>query len=138
MKKFFAGVSIVIAVLLLMWGAPLIVDATTSTVVTGDMATGTVTGTGAAINVSLGWTPRVVLISNPSTTNPTVVYWHTSMGSAKGLKTVVTGTTPAVSYLSSLGVSSYTGSTTAGKGFTIGADTDLNITGDTLMYEAHK
>ena len=36
------------------------------------------------------------------------------------------------------GISLYTGSTTAGEGFTIGADTDINVSGETILYEAYR
>lgn len=38
--------------------------------------------------------------------------------------------------LASLGISEYVGSASAAKGFTIGADTNLNVSGETILYMA--
>lgn len=141
MKKIFSGIGVVLGVLLLMWAAPLLATTSVETN-SGTLATGTATATGAAINVSLGWTPRDVVVTNVTGTNLVQVYWQTGMAAASCLKTAGTTTTvgsndamvislPTVSC-----ISTYAGSSTAGKGFTIGADTDLNISGDTLRWRA--
>lgn len=148
MKKIFAGIGIVLAVLLLTWGAPLMfptAEATTSVEYnSGTLATGTATATAATINVSIGWTPRSVLITNVTGTNLTQAYWMTGMAAASCFKLVSASTNTyvpsamVVSLPTVSCISTYAGSTTAGKGFTLGADTDVNVSGDTLRWEARR
>lgn len=98
----------------------------------GHVATGTVEGTGAAINVELGFTPVYVKVVNWD--DPTSMEWWTGMGAAAGAKT-----TDAVAFTkaTSNGISAYAGvQATTGKGFTIGADTDLNVEDETLFWIA--
>jgi hypothetical protein len=78
-------------------------------------AYGTVTGTGAAINVELGWLPDRVEVFN-YTDGDTIDYWVRGMTDG----TSITVSTAAASRASN-GISSYAGSTTARKGFTIGS-----------------
>lgn len=108
------------------------------------MVTGTVTGTGAAINVSIGFIPRKVKVYNPNNTTvfPTVE-WVRGMPNGRGFKTlriVDSGTTGLGSstYLTSNGISEFAGTQTASAGFTIGADTDLNRNGEVMVYEAFR
>lgn len=99
----------------------------------GQMVTGTVEGTGSAINVELGFMPAKVELFNEDGLCHMV--WTDSMAAGKGMKTVTAGT---VSFVASNGVSQYAGATrSASKGFTIGTDTDINVSGETLHYVAH-
>ncbi|RMD93749.1 MAG: hypothetical protein D6811_04320 [Alphaproteobacteria bacterium] len=91
------------------------------------------TGTGSAINVSVGFTPARVEIINE--TDPGHYIWTDTMGAGEMLK-LVDGTV-ALTFASSGGISTYAGSSgSAAKGFTIGADADMNGSGDTLHWVA--
>lgn len=104
---------------------------------------GTVEGTGAAINVSCGFTPvyvKLVNIDDAGGLAPTLE-WFSGMGAGDALKTlkiVDSGTTANASsqIITSLGIDTYAGSASAAKGFTIGADTDVNVSGETILYLA--
>lgn len=101
----------------------------------GGLKVGTVTGTGAAINVELGFTPALVLLWNE--TDPGLFIWSSKMADAEALKLT---DAPALTFPTSNGISVYAGSATAGseasKGFTIGADADLNAASDVIHYAA--
>ena len=56
------------------------------------------------------------------------------MGDAYGIKLLAS----AFAYLSSLGISEYDGDASNQAGFTIGADTDLNASGETIFYLAFR
>jgi hypothetical protein len=107
------------------------------------IVTGTVEGTGAAINVSCGFTPRYVKLFNLDDAGalaPTLE-WFEGMDAASGIKNLKiadNGTTgKAVNALvTTNGISTYAGSSTASKGFTIGADGDINASGETILYMA--
>lgn len=97
------------------------------------VATGTVTGTGAAINVSTGFQPGVVVLINE--TDPGLGVWSDTMANAEMLK-LVDGTV-ALTFPTSNGVSLYAGvSAGATEGFTIGADSDLNAASDVIHWIA--
>ena len=145
MKKItiFAALALVLVSALFLAVGPGADAATSSTTTTDGIAVGSVTATGSAINVSLGWTPRYVFVSNPATTYPTTMEWYTGMAAASGLRSTATDTAgdgtagvPIVSRVTVSGISTYSGSSTAAKGFTIGADTSLNINTNTLYYRA--
>ena len=93
--------------------------------------TGTFTGTGAALNVSLGFEPDHVRIVND--TAGAALEWYSSMTAGHGYKRVAAGTGTKIT---SGGISTYTGSTTAGRGFTLGTDTDINVNAVTCRYIA--
>ena len=61
------------------------------------------------------------------------------MAAASGLKTLGT---PTYNLITTLGISQYAGSDTPGSaaapGFTIGADTDVNVSAETIVYIAHR
>ena len=136
-KKYLVFGTIACAVLLIALMAVTGFAATSSTTFIGECATGSTTATGAAINVSTGFTPRSVLVSNIATTTPVKVEWFTGMTTASALRTLASSTASLiVTRITVSGVSAYAGSTSAAKGFTIGADTTLNISGDTLYYKA--
>jgi hypothetical protein len=98
-----------------------------------DMVEGSVVGTGAAINVSIGFKPRKVVLFQLDT--PAKIEWTEDMGAGKGVKT--TGT-PAFTALSSNGITLLSGTTTYSDGFTIGADTDINVDTETIYYVAFR
>lgn len=98
----------------------------------GKIATGTVEGTGAALNVSIGFKPNYVRVINID--GLATLEWTADMGAAAGLKEVTAGTK---SLLGSLGISQYDGvAAGATEGFTIGADTDVNVSAETIMWLA--
>lgn len=98
----------------------------------GDVVVGTVEGTGAAINIELGFIPSYVKVYNYDD-GVTQMEWFNGMTNAHGLKS----TSSAHAKITSLGISAYAGTDGGyGKGFTIGADTDLNVDGETMYYMA--
>lgn len=109
----------------------------------GNYVVGSVAGTGSAINVSLGFIPDYVKVFNPNDAGslwPTLE-WCTGMAAASGFKTlksVDSGSTGNASSnkITSNGISTYAGSSSAAKGFTIGADADINVNGETIYYLA--
>lgn len=99
--------------------------------------TGTVTGTGSAINVSLGFTPGYVKIWNETDSKKGSLEWTSTMAAASGWKTL---NDAYVTRITSNGISSYAGtgiSSPASAGFTIGADSDLNGASDVIHYIAY-
>lgn len=92
---------------------------------TGHVAYGTVEGTGAAIAIDLGFEPKVVRVLN--TDGLAKLEWVAGMGNATGLKQVTAGT---LSFIATLGI------TPNERGFTIGADLDINVSAETIFYEA--
>lgn len=86
-----------------------------------NLRTGTITGTGAAVNTSLGWVPDFVIIFN-ATDGDVVDFWHRSMTTLTSVKIDTAAATRAASD----GIAVYAGSTTATPGFTIGAGISEN------------
>lgn len=98
----------------------------------GHLAIGTVEGTGSAINLQLGFTPKHVRLVNED--GLAAMEWFAGMADGHGIKTVTAGT---MSKVTTNGVTPYAG-TPGGdaEGITIGADTDINVSGETLHYVA--
>jgi len=108
-----------------------------------EVSIGSVEGTGAAINVSLGFKPDYVRAVNYTDTAGDVaaVEWFSGMTAAHGLKTLGiaddgTSSDESAAFITSLGISQYDGTDALTEGFTIGADTDVNVDGDTIVYIA--
>ena len=80
-----------------------------------NVKTGSVTGTGAAINVSIGFLPVYVRVMNVTDAD-TVDEWFSTMANGTSITTAAAVATRATN-----GISSYAGSSTAGQGFTIGS-----------------
>lgn len=101
----------------------------------GHIASGTVEGTGADINILLGFKPSYVRIVNED--GLATLEWFDDMTDGHGIKMVeATGVT--MSKITSLGVTPYDGTAAGdGAGFTIGADTDINVSAETLHYFAY-
>lgn len=95
------------------------------------ISTGTATGTGSAINVSCGFTPKRVEIINE--TDPGYYVWTDTMADAEMQKTIGAGTT---TFETTGGISAYAGTSSAAKGFTIGTDSDLNGASDVIHWTA--
>lgn len=93
---------------------------------------GQVTGTGSAINVECGFTPALVILANE--TDPGAMAWFGGMADGEALKLT---DAVALTFASSNGISAYAGAEGAtGKGFTIGADSDMNAASDVIHYIA--
>lgn len=99
-----------------------------------NFATGTLDGTGAAINIEIGWIPDHVVVQNIEAADFARLEWYTGMTAAHAIKTV----TSTKSKITSLGISAYAGTTTAQQGFTIGADTDVNVVDEALTWMAFR
>lgn len=101
----------------------------------GQVRYGSTTGTGSAINISLGFVPAMVILVNE--TDPGFAVWMASMADAEVLKLT---NAPALTFPTTNGISAYAGSSTPGSeaaaGFTIGADSDLNGASDVIHYFA--
>lgn len=95
-----------------------------------DIAIGSYTGTGAAINVSLGFIPDYVRIVN-ATDGDVTAEWFKGMADASSV-TIVTTAGPVLDTTNQL--ADYEGSESASPGFTVG--TDLSEAGKTFRYVA--
>lgn len=89
---------------------------------------GSVLGTGSALNVrTVGFRPsKVELINKDSHDKLT---WTDKMADAEGHKQIAAGTS---SYITSDGI------TPLSDGFTIGADADMNVADETILWTAHE
>lgn len=97
------------------------------------MKNGTVEGTGAAINISVGFIPRRVVLENID--GDAILTWTPDMGDDGGYKTVAAGTN---AHIASGGITGYSGSASAAEGFTIGTDTDVNVSDETIIWTAFR
>lgn len=100
-------------------------------------ANGKVTGTGAAINVNCGFIPRKVKLMN--VTGRCVLEWNDQMANGYGYKipTGIDATADVVSlhsYITTGGITK--GTRTTLLGFIIGTDADVNVDGESIIYEA--
>lgn len=95
-----------------------------------NIKTGTVTGTGAALNVSLGFAPDYVKVFNDTAGDS--IEWMSNMSAGHGFKRVAAGTGTKIT---TGGVSLFTGSATQQAGFTVGTDA-VNTNGVVLRYVA--
>lgn len=107
--------------------------------------TGKVTGTGAEIEIPLvEFTPRKVVLRNLDSDDEMV--WTDTMADASGFKrlkaggssyVVTNGVTPVYQNVLSPPVSDPTPQD-PGRGFLIGADTDINVSDEEIHWEAHE
>lgn len=96
-----------------------------------NIAVGTVTGTGADINVSVGFAPAYVYVLNLS--GLAQMHWFDGMDADHSAKSVTAGT---LSEVTSDGIIPYAGSTSASEGFTIQNDSDINVDTEVMYYMA--
>ena len=96
-----------------------------------NIKSGTVTGTGANLNVSLGFAPDHVIVINDTTNDR--LEWFSNMPAASAYKRVAAGTSTKIT---TLGISLFTGSPTQQAGFTIGTD-GVNTAANVLRYVAY-
>ena len=92
--------------------------------------TGSVTGTGSAINVrTIGFRPKTVKLIN--TGGLVKAEWISPMPDAAAFKTLNHDTAQGA-YITSDGI------TPLSNGFTIGADSDINASGEAIFYVAEE
>lgn len=82
-------------------------------------------GTAVAINIDCGFTPRYVRVVNQ--TSGDAMEWFHGMTAAHALKQVAAGTRTAITS---------NGITVDANGFTIGLDTDVNVTAEQIRWIA--
>lgn len=96
---------------------------------------GSQNGTGASIDINLGFIPDEVVVVNYGSTTIEELRWYKGMANASAIKTV-TGTV-ARTKITSLGITPLGGDATDTiRGFRIGADTDVNVNGEALIWRA--
>ncbi len=100
-----------------------------------NIASGKVAGTGAALNVSIGFKPRVVRLMNVAAGGVVSIDWNSDMGAGTGFKRAQNGD---ASQLAANGVTQYAGDETHTEGFTIGADADMNVAAEDIHYIAYR
>ncbi len=83
------------------------------------------TGTAAAFSITTGFKPLVVVVRN--VTSGDTYEWYHGMAAASAFKTVTAGTN---SIITTLGI------TQGERGFTIGLDTDINVSSEQLSWYA--
>lgn len=100
-----------------------------------EFRTGTQDGTGASIDIELGWIPDKVEVQNWEAADFARLEWYKGMAAASAIKTV----TSTKSAITTLGISQLSSPTfPAKKGFRIGADTDVNVSGESLTWVAYR
>ena len=83
------------------------------------------TGTAAAVVITTGFKPRYVEVCNETSSDS--YKWFEGMADAEAIKSVAAGTN---SLITTLGI------TVSASGFTIGLDTDVNVTSEQLSWIA--
>lgn len=98
----------------------------------------TMDGTGANIDIKCGFVPAYVRVVNIESATIEQVEWYRGMADASAIKTV-TGTV-ARTKITSLGITPLgaTATSTSEQGFRIGADTDVNVSGETIVIFAQR
>jgi len=95
------------------------------------LATGSVLGTGSALNVTTcGFRPRKVKLWNVASGGLCTFEWNKEMPDASAFKEQNHASAQR-SFITSNGI------TPLANGFTIGADTDMNVAGERVYFEAH-
>jgi hypothetical protein len=94
---------------------------------------GSQAGTGANIDIELGWIPSHVRVVNITSATIEELEWFSGMASASAIKTV-TGTV-ARTKITTLGITPLSATFL---GFRIGADTDVNVSGETIVWIAER
>lgn len=90
--------------------------------------TGSVTGTGSAFNVrTVGFRPRAVKLIN--TDSDDSLEWTNTMADAAGYKCLKAGARAMISA---------DGITPLSDGFTFGADSDMNVSGEAVSWVAYE
>jgi hypothetical protein len=93
-------------------------------------AVGSFLGTGAALNIrTVGFRPRLVRVVNVESGGKVRLEWFKDMADAAAVKTAAAGT---ITVLTTNGI------TPLSDGFTLGADTDVNVDGELCHFEAYE
>ena len=92
-----------------------------------------ITGTGAAITKYPGFTPAAVKVMNAS--GKCTLEWNNAMANAAGYK-ILTGIDASADTVSKHSFITSGGITPVVGGFTVGADTDINVNGEDLYITA--
>lgn len=100
-----------------------------------DVRKGSVTGTGSAINVSCGFRPRKVDLFNLA--GLCRISWTDQVGWS-AFKTYKHDSGNVALDRASGAVTIYVGTTTEAEGFTIAADSDLNVSGEDIAWTAYR
>lgn len=96
---------------------------------------GTQDGTGASIDITLGFIPSKVEVFNTEASDFASLTWFSTLPDAYALKRV----TSTWSKITSLGITPLGAEAGATKlGFRIGADTDVNVSGETIHWAAYR
>ncbi len=97
----------------------------------GRIAQGTVEGTGSSIDIELEFTPSAIYLMNID--DNCTLWWNRSMADASGMKAVTNGT---ISFVTSAGITPVLSTVleTDLPGFQIGADTDVNVSAQTIHW----
>lgn len=95
-------------------------------------------GTGANIDIACGFVPAYVRVVNFESATSEQLEWFRGMSDAHALKTV--GTTGVGTRITTLGITPLgdAAADTVAQGFRIGADTDVNVAGESIMIFAHR
>ena len=93
---------------------------------------GTQIGTGAIINIECGFVPSYVCVENIGSAGLEKLEWWAGMADNSAIKTVAAGTRTKPT---TLGI---TPRNTTFLGFSIGADTDVNVLTERLVWKAER
>lgn len=94
-------------------------------------------GTGAAIDIELGFIPSHVMVINTESATSEQLDWYSTMADDSAIKTVtgaVARTKITEDGITPLGA----GAADTFQGFRIGADADVNVAGETLFWAAYR
>lgn len=104
--------------------------------------TGTVEGvTSTVLSISVGFKPKGIIAINVD--GGAMLFWNDSLGDGDGYK-VLTGIDAATdtvslhSLITSNGITAVDGDNDTVSGFTIGTDSDINQTGETIIWFAFR
>jgi len=100
------------------------------------MVTGSVEGTTSLIKINLEFTPRRVELQNID--DDCFLVWVHEMGLDSGMKTLSAGTTAFIAADGVIPVEEtrFDEDLDPGRGFTIGADSDINASAETIVWAA--
>lgn len=101
-----------------------------------EVAVFALTGTGAPITVKCGFVPAVVEVQNIDSTGGESLKWFRGMPDASAIKRTNTAQTrPTTNGITPVGVGN---ASAVEKGFIIGADADVNASGEKMIAVAYR
>lgn len=104
-----------------------------STSVANEIAVIKIDGTGAAINVPIGFIPSKVEVLNLTTLAK--ITWFKGMTAAHAFVQITAGT---LSLVTTAGITAYEGGTTEAAGVTLGTNANLNTSGNVIWLTAYR